>query len=205
VFEWPFYWETVHNVHSSKSTYCLPSLFSIVVARTVPSARIRPLVYLCHRILIDRSHPRCHYQEPHHLFSSPSLLIMTSQASPSPANVAARPPDRETPFSPFYSGIDISITTSQASLQSQASLPSLSSTARCQHHFRLSNGKDNNDQPWLSLYMTSRSPKPNYLPMFIGEDEISGYVELELTKPENIREVIIAVCPVHYAHVAIVS
>ncbi len=30
--------------------------------------------------------------------------------------------------------------------------------------------------------------------MFIGKDTVSGTVELELTKPENIREVIVTVC-----------
>ena len=30
--------------------------------------------------------------------------------------------------------------------------------------------------------------------MFIGKDAISGTVELNLTKPENIREVIVTVC-----------
>ena len=30
--------------------------------------------------------------------------------------------------------------------------------------------------------------------MFIGKDAISGTVELDLTKPENIREVIVTVC-----------
>ena len=30
--------------------------------------------------------------------------------------------------------------------------------------------------------------------MFIGKDAISGSVELDLTKPDNIREVIVTVC-----------
>jgi len=41
--------------------------------------------------------------------------------------------------------------------------------------------------------MNSRSPKPEYLPMFIGKDIISGVVELDLAKPETIREVKVTV------------
>ncbi|KAI0255040.1 hypothetical protein BJV78DRAFT_1359029 [Lactifluus subvellereus] len=95
-------------------------------------------------------------------------------------------PDRETPFSPYNPEIDIS---NSASLQSSASLPSTTSTARCEHQYPLINGKGN----WLTLIVTSRSPSPRYLPMFIGTDVVNGFVELDLTKPENIREVTITI------------
>ncbi|KAH9972190.1 hypothetical protein BGW80DRAFT_1446134 [Lactifluus volemus] len=99
-----------------------------------------------------------------------------------------RIPDRETPFSPFYSGIDLSLTTSQASLNSQASVPSLSSDFRSQHRYTLTNGTGN-DPPWLTLILTSRSPRTKYLPMFIGSDDIIGSIEIDLLRPESIREV----------------
>ncbi|KAH9986500.1 hypothetical protein BJV77DRAFT_57816 [Russula vinacea] len=61
---------------------------------------------------------------------------------------------------------------------------------RSQHRYCLTNGKGKgNDQPWLTLLVSSRSPKPKLLPFFIGKDTISGIVELELAKPETVREV----------------
>jgi hypothetical protein len=109
------------------------------------------------------------------------------------ASPPRRIPDIETPFSPFYSGIDLSLTTSQASLNSQASVPSLSSDFRSQHHYTLTNGNDS-DHPWLTLILTSRSPKTKYLPMFIGRDDVIGSIELDLPRPETIRDVTVTVC-----------
>jgi hypothetical protein len=110
-------------------------------------------------------------------------------------NRAKRRLDTEPPFRPFFSNADTAVSRSNVSLPSAASVPSPSSPIRCQHQYCLTNGNGKgNDQPWLSLRLTSRSPKPEYLPMFIGKDTVSGTVELELTKPENIREVIVTVC-----------
>lgn len=66
-------------------------------------------------------------------------------------------------------------------------------------------GKGKN-RPWLSLFVSSRSPKPEQLPMFIGKDSISGIIELELLKPETIREAKVTVCVIfsHHMHVEIV-
>jgi hypothetical protein len=113
-----------------------------------------------------------------------------------PPNVAASLVDRETPFSPYDSRIDISIpASSQSSFQSQASLPSLTSTVRSQHYYTLKSGRGSN-RPWLTLILSSRSPRPRYLPMYIGKDDVSGSVELDLPKPENIRQVTVTVCVV---------
>jgi hypothetical protein len=68
---------------------------------------------------------------------------------------------------------------------------------RSRHRYCLTNGKGKgNDQPWLTLLVSSRSPKPKLLPFFIGKDTISGIVELELAKPETVREVKVTVCVV---------
>ncbi|KAI0254027.1 hypothetical protein BJV78DRAFT_1280438 [Lactifluus subvellereus] len=107
---------------------------------------------------------------------------MDSQLLRLPYHSAGRIPDLETPFSPFYSGVYISTSSSQASLASPTS------SARFQHHYTLISGKGD-DRPWLTLVIASRLPRPKYLPTFIGSDEVSGSVELELTKPKNIREV----------------
>jgi len=102
----------------------------------------------------------------------------------------------ELPFAePFFSKVDTAVTRSHVSLSSPASLHSPSSSGRSQHQYCLTNGNGKaQDRPWLSLHLSSRSPKSEYLPMFIGKDAISGTVELDLTKPENIREVIVTVC-----------
>ena len=103
----------------------------------------------------------------------------------------------EPPFAePFLSKVDTAVTRSHVSLPSPAaSLVHSPSSSRSQHHYCLTNGNGKRqDRPWLSLHLSSRSPKSEYLPMFIGKDAISGTVELNLTKPENIREVIVTVC-----------
>ena len=65
---------------------------------------------------------------------------------------------------------------------------------RTQHQYCLTNGNGkNSDQPWLTLHVSSRSPKSELLPLFIGKDSISGRVELQLVKPETIREVKVTV------------
>jgi hypothetical protein len=128
---------------------------------------------------------------------------MDSQALPLLYNRAGSVPDREAPFSPFYSGIDVSIF-SEASLQLQAGLPSATSPARFQHHYTLASGKGD-DRPWLTLAIASRLPRPKYHPTFIGNDEVSGSVELELTKPKNIREVKVTVGVVSLIRTSILS
>jgi hypothetical protein len=113
-----------------------------------------------------------------------------------PPNVPANLIDRETQFSPYDSRIDISIpASSQSSFQSQASIPSLTSTVRSQHHFTLKSGRGSS-RPWLTLMLSSRSPRPRYLPMYIGKDDITGTVELDLPRPESIRQVTVSVCVV---------
>lgn len=104
--------------------------------------------------------------------------------------------DTEPPFaSPFVSKVDTAVTRDHVSLHSPAaSLDSSSSSARSQHQYCLTNRNvKGQDRPWLSLLLSSRSPKSDNLPMFIGKDAISGTVELDLTKPENIREVVVTV------------
>lgn len=103
------------------------------------------------------------------------------------------------PFAPYRHNVNTSVSHSQLSLPSTASIPSAGSTIRTEHLYSLTNrnGKAGED-PWLLLMMTSRSPKSEYLPMFIGKDTIAGKVELELTKPENIREVLVTVCVVFF-------
>ena len=103
------------------------------------------------------------------------------------------------PFAPYLHDVDTSRSQSQLSLPSTASIsiPSAGSTIRTEHLYSLTNGKGkSNDEPWLLLMMTSRSPRSEYLPLYIGKDTIAGKVELKLTKPENIREVLVTVCVV---------
>lgn len=112
-------------------------------------------------------------------------------------NYAQRRIDADPPFAPYIRNIDTSVSYSQLSMPSTASIPSAGSTIRTDHLYSLTNGNGkSNDEPWLLLRMTSRSPKSEYLPMFIGKDTIAGNVELRLTKPENIREVLVTVCVV---------
>lgn len=101
--------------------------------------------------------------------------------------------DRETPFSPFYTKEDVPASPSQSQFPSPGGLSS--STLRSQHRYCITNGKGKgNDKPWLTLLVNSRSPKPKFLPLFFGKDAISGTVELDLAKPETIREVKVTVC-----------
>ena len=87
-------------------------------------------------------------------------------------------------------------TTSPTLIQfpSPTSSSSRTSFIRTQHQYCLTNGDGkSNDRPWLTLHVNSRSPKSELLPLFIGKDSISGRVELELAKPETIREVKVTV------------
>ncbi|KAF8485984.1 hypothetical protein DFH94DRAFT_162877 [Russula ochroleuca] len=98
--------------------------------------------------------------------------------------------DRETPFSPFYSAEDAPASPSPTQPPSPGGSSSSISSIRSQHRYCLTNGKGKgNDQPWLTLLVSSRSPRPKFLPFFIGKDTISGIVELDLAKPETVREV----------------
>jgi hypothetical protein len=103
--------------------------------------------------------------------------------------------DRESPlaFSPFYE--DALPSKSQTHLLSPASFSSSTSSIRSEHRYCLTKGKGN-DRPFLTLLVSSRSPKPRLLPLFIGKDRISGTVELDLEKPETIRELEVTVCVV---------
>ena len=106
--------------------------------------------------------------------------------------------DRETPFSPLYTKEDVPPSPAQPQFSSSpGGLSPSTSSLRSQHRYSLTNGKGKStDQPWLSLLVSSRSPKPNFLPLFIGNDSISGTVELDLAKPEAVREVKVTVCAV---------
>jgi hypothetical protein len=112
--------------------------------------------------------------------------------------------DRETPFSPFFPKEDNPASSSQTQLPSPGGLSSSTSSIRTEHRYCLTNGKGKgNAKPWLTLLVNSRSPKPNFLPLFIGKDTISGTVELELAKPETVREVKVTVCVVFPMCIAI--
>jgi hypothetical protein len=99
-------------------------------------------------------------------------------------------PSRESPFSPLFSKEDT---------PSPAGSSSSPSSMLTQHQYRLTNSKGN-DRPWLTLRVSSRSPKSKLLPLFIGKDPISGIVELELAKPETVREVKVTVRVVSNIH-----
>jgi hypothetical protein len=107
--------------------------------------------------------------------------------------------DRESPlaFSPFNE--DALPSKSQTHLLSPASFSSSTSSIRSEHRYCLTKGKGN-DRPFLTLLVSSRSPKPRLLPLFIGKDRISGTVELDLEKPETIRELEVTVCVVFPLH-----
>ena len=131
-----------------------------------------------------------------------SLLTMNSEAS-SIKNFGAAGFlfDRESPFSPFYFKEDALASKSQTHLLSSASFSSSTSHLRSEHRYCLTKGKGKgNDRPWLTLFVSSRSPKPKLLPLFIGNDSISGTVDLNLEKPETIREVKVTVCVVFPLH-----
>lgn len=116
-------------------------------------------------------------------------------------NYAQRHIDADPPFAPYLHNVNTTMSHSQLSLPSTASIPSAGSTIRTEHLYSLTNRNGKSDEePWLLLMMTSRSPRSEYLPMFIGKDTIAGKVELELTKPENIREVLVMVCVVFSLH-----
>lgn len=119
---------------------------------------------------------------------------------------AAFPFNRESPFSSVFFKEDIPASASQTTL---LGFPSSTSHTRTQHRYCLTNGNNNgkvNDQSWLTLLVRSRSPKPKFLPLFFGKDAVSGTVELELTKPETVREVKVTVSevfPLHHMYILI--
>lgn len=80
----------------------------------------------------------------------------------------------------------------QTSVSSAVAPPSPTPCLGTKHQYAL-RGTKGNVRPWLSLVLASRSPKPELLPLFVGKDVISGAVELDLPKPETIREVRIAI------------
>ena len=99
------------------------------------------------------------------------------------------------PFSLIFSNQDTQ------SPPSPAGSSSSTSSIRTQHQYCLTIGKGKgNDRPWLTLRVNSRSPKSKLLPLFIGKDPISGIVELELIKPETVREVKVTVRVVSDVH-----
>lgn len=102
-------------------------------------------------------------------------------------------PSRGSPFSPPFSKEDTP-SPSLTQLPSPAGSSSSTSYIRTQHQYSLTIGKAKcNDRPWLTLRVSSRSPKSKLLPLFIGKDPISGTVELELAKAETVREVKVTV------------
>jgi hypothetical protein len=92
---------------------------------------------------------------------------------------------------PFYHSDHLSVCSPKTGSPS-ALTPASTSSLRTQHRYTL-RGTKNNARPWLSLFLTSRSPKPEFLPLFVGKDAVSGVVELDLSKPETIRDVKITV------------
>lgn len=105
---------------------------------------------------------------------SPFSLLLSKDGSPSPP-----------------------LTKSPSSTRSSFS----TSAKRTEHQYCLTNGKrKGNDRPWLTLCVSSRSPKSKLLPLFIGNDSISGRVELEFDKPETVREVKVTVRVVSDMH-----
>jgi hypothetical protein len=108
-------------------------------------------------------------------------------------------PRLESPFSPLFKEDTPSPSLTQ--LPSPAGSSSSKSSIRTQHQCCLTNGKGKGSgRPWLTLRVSSRSPKSNLLPLFIGKDSISGIVELELAKPETVREVKVTVRVVSNLH-----
>ena len=109
-------------------------------------------------------------------------------------------PSRGSPFSRLFSKEDTP-SPSLTQLPYPAGSSSSTSSIRTQHQYCLTIGKGKcNDRPWLTLFVSSRSPKPKFLPLFIGNDSISGTVELDFEKPETIREVKVTVCVVFLLH-----
>ncbi|KAF8271169.1 hypothetical protein EI94DRAFT_1797338 [Lactarius quietus] len=93
---------------------------------------------------------------------------------------------------PFHHHDHPSVSSSQTGPLLPLSLPSRTSSLNTQHRYTLQ-GTKGKLRPWLSLVLTSRSPKPEFLPLFLGKDTISGSVDLDLPKPETIREVRITI------------
>ena len=112
---------------------------------------------------------------------------------------SALPPyDIDPRSQPFYPSDRSSLSSSQtgdplAVVIPPSPSPSSTSSLCTQHRYAL-RGTKGNVRPCLSLLLTSRSPKPEFLPLFVGKDIISGVVELDISKPETIREVRITVC-----------
>lgn len=70
------------------------------------------------------------------------------------------------------------------------SLGSQGSVERSEHVYSLENSKGHK---WVSLSVKSRSANPNAPPLFLEGDIITGRVDLDLDKPENIKAVMISV------------
>jgi hypothetical protein len=122
---------------------------------------------------------------------------MDSKASPLQNNSSAMFFDPKLLFSRQFSKGDIPAPSPTQLPSPAGSSSSTSSILRTKHRYCLTNGKgEGDDQPWLSLSVSSRSPKSKFLPLFIGKDSIPGIVELELAKPETVREVKVTVCVV---------
>ena len=92
----------------------------------------------------------------------------------------------------FYPSLPSGFSPQAGSSSSHA--PVSASSLCTRHRYTLRSTKEN-ARPWLSLILTSRSPRPEFLPLFVGKDVVSGVVELDLSKPDTIREVKIMVCP----------
>jgi hypothetical protein len=52
---------------------------------------------------------------------------------------------------------------------------------------------ENKGRPWISLFVKSRLTNPTLAPQFLGCDDISGRVELDLDKSETVKAVTISV------------
>ena len=104
-------------------------------------------------------------------------------------------PSQGSSFPPVLSN-EGPVSSTRIQLPSSSSRSSSTSTSsiRTEHQYCLANGNGkDNVQPWLTLCVSSRSPKPELLPLFFGKDSISGTVKLELTKPETMREMKVTV------------
>jgi hypothetical protein len=107
------------------------------------------------------------------------------------------------PFSHLLSKDDslVSPPLTQSSSPASSSFSTSAPILRTQHEYCVTNGKGKgDDRPWLTLRVSSRSPKSKLLPLFVGKDPISGIVELEFAKPETVREVKVTVRMVSDMH-----
>ena len=111
------------------------------------------------------------------------LSMNTHSSTPYHVNLTSRP---------FCHSAHPSVFSTQTSAPSVLT-PASKSSLCTRHRYTLRSTKEN-ARPWLSLLLTSRSPKPEFLPLFVGKDVVSGVVELDLSKRETIREVKIMVC-----------